>query len=133
MKQYSYETKNLIAIVNSALDGKIHTSVFTPRKLLTELREIKMHLPIGNDLSLDIQSESLTELLRISDITIFYQDDYLIFCIGIPLTSSDEYTMFHPIPLPLKYNNNTVVLIAPEVEYLGLCNDNENFFIISIR
>jgi len=31
LNQYTYETQNLVAIVNTALDGKIHTSVITPR------------------------------------------------------------------------------------------------------
>jgi len=32
---------------NSAMNGKIHTSVFTSERLLMELREIKMNIPVG--------------------------------------------------------------------------------------
>jgi len=44
LNQYSYQTNNLMSIINSAMNGKIHTSVFTPDRLLTELKEIKMNL-----------------------------------------------------------------------------------------
>lgn len=72
LNQYSYETQNLISIVNSALDGKIHTSVFTPKRLLTELREIQISLPVGSLFHLGPNMESLTEFFRISEINIFY-------------------------------------------------------------
>ena len=127
LNQYSYETQNLMSIINSAINGKIHTSVFTSERLLMELREIKMNLPVGTALPLEIKTESLTEFLQISDLTIFHREHYLVFFIGIPLTSVEEYTMYHPISLPIQYGEKTIALIPPEVDYLALSNDNENF------
>ncbi|KAE9529255.1 hypothetical protein AGLY_011931 [Aphis glycines] len=51
--------------------------------------------------------------------------------IGIPLTSREEYTTYHLISLPIQYDENTIALISPEVDYLALSNDDENF--ISFR
>ncbi|KAF0693856.1 Envelope fusion protein, partial [Aphis craccivora] len=127
LNQYSYHTQNLMAIINSAMNGKLHTSMFTSERLQTELREIKMNLPVGAVLPLEIETESLTEFLRISDLTIMHSEHYLVFLIGIPMTSVEEYTMYHPIPLPIQYDVNSIALIAPEVDFLALSNDNENF------
>jgi len=65
-----------MAIINSAMNDKLHTSMFTSERLLTELREIKMNLPVGTALPLEIETESLTEFLRISDLTIMHREHY---------------------------------------------------------
>lgn len=116
LNQYAYDTQNLIAIINSALDGKIHTSVFTPETLVKELKEIKMNLPLGTALPIEIHSESMTDYFRISEITVFHQSDYLIFAISIPLISTEWYSIYHPVPIPVPYNKKTLILINPEIE-----------------
>ncbi|KAL4092467.1 hypothetical protein QTP88_026968 [Uroleucon formosanum] len=130
LNQYSYETLNLISIVNSAINGKIHTSVFSSEQLLMELREIKLNLPGGIIFPLEIKAESLTQLIQISVLAIFHKEHYLVFSLGIPLISVEEYTIYHPISLPIQYDNNTIALIPPEVDYLALSNDNEKFFLL---
>ncbi|KAL4153814.1 hypothetical protein QTP88_001647 [Uroleucon formosanum] len=131
LNQYAYETQNLIAIINAALDGKIHTSVITPRKLIQELTEIKISLPMGNSLPIELIPESMPNLFKISEKTIFVQDEYLIFSIEIPLVASKVFNVYRLIPLPILYSTNTVILIKPEVEYLVINNDNEEFFTIT--
>ncbi|KAL4135978.1 hypothetical protein QTP88_007552 [Uroleucon formosanum] len=131
LNQYAYETQNRIAIINAALDGKIHTSVITPRKLIQELTEIKISLPMGNSLPIELIPESMPNLFKISEKTIFVQDEYLIFSIEIPLVASKVFNVYRLIPLPILYSTNTVILIEPEVEYLVINNDNEEFFTIT--
>jgi hypothetical protein len=58
-------------------------------------------------------------------------DHFIIFIAKIPLVSNDEYKVFKPITLPIPYDDNSVVLIAPDVEYLALSNDNEKFFVLT--
>jgi len=128
LNKYAYETQTLISIINSATNGKIHTSVFTPQTLLEELTEIKMDIPTGSALPVEICIESLTEILHASEINIFVKDNYLVYVIEIPLISSDEYIVYHPIPLPIQYDENRVILVDPEVEYIGVSRDSENFF-----
>jgi len=131
LNQYAYETQNLIAIINAALDGKIHTSVITPRKLIQELKEVKINLPMGNSLPIELIPESMPNLFKISEKTIFVQDEYLIFSIEIPLVASKVFNVYRLISLPILYSTNTVILIEPEVEYLVINNDNEEFFTIT--
>ncbi|XP_022163438.1 uncharacterized protein LOC111028948 [Myzus persicae] len=47
LNQYAYETQNLISIINSAIRGKIHSTVIPPIKLLRELGAIQLTLPAG--------------------------------------------------------------------------------------
>lgn len=128
LNKYAYETQTLISIINSAINGKIHTSVITPQVLCQELTEVKMNIPTGSALPVEISMESLTELLHVSEINIFVKNNYLIYIIEIPLISSDEYVVYHPIPLPIQYDEDKIILVDPETEYLGISRDSEPFF-----
>ncbi|KAE9527753.1 hypothetical protein AGLY_012826 [Aphis glycines] len=127
LSKYAYETQNLISIINSALDGKMPTSVFTPQHIIKELLEIKVDLPIGNTFPVEVNIESLNEILRISEKNIFFKDNYLIYVIEISLITSEEYSIYHPIPLPIPHSEQTIFLVDPEIDYLGVSRDNENF------
>jgi len=52
LNKFAYDTQNLKAIVNAARNGKVHTSAFTSQKLMSELREMKMNLPMESILSI---------------------------------------------------------------------------------
>ena len=127
LNKYAYETQNLISMINAALNGKIHATVINKKTLIEELREIKIVLPSGNALPIELDTESLTEIFKISEITIFHQDNYLIYSIQIPLISSSKYTVYHPIPLPIQFDTNSVVLINTEVDVIALSDDNEDY------
>ncbi|VVC31038.1 Envelope fusion protein-like [Cinara cedri] len=133
LNKYTFETQNLVSIVNAALDGKVHTNVIFSQKLLTELRKIKMILPMGSELPVEFNVESLPELLRISRISIFTQDTYLVFVIEIPLISKEEYNVYHPIPSLIQYKSDTIVLISPKIDYLAMSSDNEKYFTLTVE
>jgi hypothetical protein len=133
LNQYAYETQNLMELVNAVINGNIYTNVFTPSKLIPERREIKINLPPGRSTSLPvgINTESLAQLFKVTDVTVIHKDHFLIFVAKIPLITTEGYQVYKPIPLPIQYTNDTIVLVAPEVEYLVLSNDNEKFFILT--
>lgn len=131
LNKYAFETQNLISIVNAALDGKIHTSVLSTENLLSELREIKMTIPVNHILPTEINTESLAEFLRISEISIFITENHLVFVISIPLVTFEEYTVYHPIPLPIGYGLNAFVLIAPQTEHLAVSRNKETYFTLT--
>lgn len=123
---YAYETQNLISLINTALDVKIHTSVLTPEHIIKNLFEIKIDLPIGNTFLLEVNTESLNNILQISEKTIFFKDNCFISVIEISLVSNDEYSLYQPIPLPILHSEETIFLVDPEINYLGVSKDNEN-------
>lgn len=86
---------------------------------------------MGEALPLEIRTKYLPELHRISNIVIFDEDKYLILKMKIPLIHKENYQVYHPIPLPIPINHNSLVLIAPEVDYLALSSDSEKFLILT--
>jgi len=131
LNQYAYETQNLIGLITSAISGNIYANVFTPNKLLTELKEVKINLPTGTYLPIELSAESLPQLFRITDISVIHKEHLLIFVAKIPLIVNEEYNVYKPIPLPIQFNNNTLIMIAPDIDYLALSNDNEKFFMLT--
>jgi hypothetical protein len=131
LNRYAYETQNLISMINAAINGKIHAIVINKKRLIEELREIKIVLPSGIAIPLELNTECLTDFFKISEITIFHQDNYLIYSIQIPLISSGKYTIYHPIPLPIPFDTNSVVLINTEVDVIALSDDNEDYLTFS--
>lgn len=71
LNEYAYVTQTLISIINSAINAKIHTSILTPQNLLKELMEIKLDIPARTALPVEVCIESLTVVLRVSEINIF--------------------------------------------------------------
>lgn len=131
LNKFAYETQSLISIVNAALDGKVHTNVLSSQQLLRELREVKMSIPAGSALPVEIQAKSLTELFRVAELSVFIQDNHLVYVIEIPLVLNTEYNVYRPIPFPIQLNSDTLVLIAPEVDYLAISADNEKFLTLT--
>lgn len=128
LNQYAHETQNLIEIVNTALNGKLHTTILAARTWLRELREVKINLPVGTALPLEIAQETISEFIKLSEVAIFHRDKYLVFVTKIPLVHINDFTVYNIIPLPIEYDNKSLVLIEPEIEVLAISQDKENFF-----
>jgi len=131
LNQYAYEIQNLLTIINSAIHGNIHASILPADKLSAELKEIKVELPQGMALPIDSNVDTLTELNRISEIAICLKAEYLIFITKIPLISTDQYTVYHPIALPIPYTSDSFILVDPEFDYIALSNNNEKYFTLT--
>lgn len=41
LNQYAYEAQNLMNLINSISNGNVYTNIFSPGKLIKELKEIK--------------------------------------------------------------------------------------------
>jgi hypothetical protein len=127
LNQYAYETQNLLAILNSALKGKVHTSILHTQQWLSELREIKTIIPVGTTLPLEITAESISDFIKISEITIVHKDHFLLFVVQIPLAQTINFNAYEVIPLPIAYNDQNLVLIDPSVEVVAISYDTEKF------
>ncbi|KAF0751748.1 Envelope fusion protein [Aphis craccivora] len=88
-------------LINFALNGLMHTSVYPPSELYHELREIQLTLPPTLEL-LALESHlALPELFRASTLSVVYSQQTLMFISRIPLLSTIPYNIYHNIPLPL--------------------------------
>jgi len=131
LNQYAYETQNLISIINSAIHGKIHSTVLPPIKLIKELRAIQLTLPAGTQLPVEPKIQNVPEFLSISSISILQKDFLLIFALHFPIITVNSYDMYHPIPLPFYMKDDNAVIIEPEVDYISFSDDSEFYFTLT--
>jgi len=125
LNQFSWETQNLQAIVNSALNGLMHTSVFPPSEMIHELKQIQLTLPSALELPVTESHLEIPELFRISTLSVIYAKEILIFLTRIPLVSNLHFNLYHNIPLPMSINGSNFVLIEPQSQYLAISTNNE--------
>ncbi|KAL4156116.1 hypothetical protein QTP88_000151 [Uroleucon formosanum] len=108
LTQYAYETENLVSIVNSALLGHIHPSLLDASEFNQQLKQIKIQLPIGLGLPIDLAEKGISELLRIVEISVVYVKGILMFIMEIPLIDNYDFMLYKSIPLPVKVRINAL-------------------------
>lgn len=118
--QYAYETENLVNIVNAALQGFIHSSLLDTDEFNKQLKEIKLQIPVGSGIPVDLLESGISELLRIININVVYIKGILIFIIEIPLVSSYDFVLYKSIPLPTKIHNNLYAIMQVNSEYVAI-------------
>jgi len=74
--------------------------------LLKQFMGIKVGLHIGTDLPMEFNIKNVEEMMPLSDITIYYSNDKIIFIIHVPLVYQHELTLFQLIPIPNYDQNN---------------------------
>ncbi|XP_060869726.1 uncharacterized protein LOC132944420 [Metopolophium dirhodum] len=131
LNQYAYETQNLLAIIDSALDGKLHTSLLHTQRWLANLREIKANIPIGTTFPLEIKTESIADFIKISEITVCHKGQYFIFVTKIPLVQTIDFNAYKVIPLPIIYDSQSFILIDPSMEIIATSYDTQKFFTLT--
>ncbi|KAL4082731.1 hypothetical protein QTP88_029664 [Uroleucon formosanum] len=128
LNQFAWETQNLQSIVNSALNGLMHTNVYPPSKLIHELKQIQLTLPSTLELPITESHLSIPELFRTSKLSVVYIQQNLVFVTRIPLLSNLRFNLFHNIPLPIPTNKGNIVIIEPQAQYLTISDTNEYHF-----
>ncbi|KAL4152887.1 hypothetical protein QTP88_000720 [Uroleucon formosanum] len=110
LNQFAWETQNLQSIVNSALNGLMHTNVYPPSKLIHELKQIQLTLPSTLELPITESHLSIPELFRTSKLSVVYIQQNLVFVTRIPLLSNLRFNLFHNIPLSIPTNKENLIL-----------------------
>lgn len=72
-------------IIQVAKMGQVHPSLIRPDELNSQLKDIKVSLPSGTDLPVGFDNGDSQELLRLSDLIVYYSDNNIVFKINIPL------------------------------------------------
>lgn len=126
LNQFAWETQNLQSIVNSALNGLMHTNVYPPSQLIHEHKQIQLTLPSTLELPITESHLSIPELFRTSKLSVVYIQQNLVFVTRIPLLSNLRINLFHNIPLPIPTNKGTI--IEPQAQYLAISDTNEYHF-----
>jgi hypothetical protein len=132
--QYEYETSTINQIITAARGGIIHTSLITPQELAATLKEIshkvkgKLSILMGRT-----NTAELYELHKITKLTVFYENERLVFITKIPLITDTELILYNAIPIPmvrtLNYGNsiNTRVSINLDNPYIAITKDRREY------
>jgi len=121
------EVGKLTDIIHTAQQGKIHASVLELEK---NLREIKITLPTGATLPTGISSREAVEIIKMSDITIYFRDDSIVYVLKIPIVKDKDLTLYKLLPAPIKLDNQlNYAYIKPDVDYLAI-SINKEFFTV---
>lgn len=106
--------------------GIIHTSLISPRELLENIKDIKVPLPGGTDLPTDLDIQNIYELIKLSDLTIYYANDNLVFILTLPLIYQNDFILYNLIPVPV-CNGNDCHYIKPSNKYLAISNTKKHY------
>jgi len=66
LTKYFYETNTLLETIQMARVGQMHPSLLPPSDLLEQLRNIKISLPSGTELPIELDLVNANELLRLN-------------------------------------------------------------------
>lgn len=104
----------------------LHPTVLSPMQLFKELELHINYMPKHSELPVPLSLLNVNDIITVSDIVCYYQDNKLIFILQIPLVLSQFYNLYNliPFPVPLDLNTpDTYVLIAPNKPYLAITLD----------
>ena len=124
LNQYTFEINTFCEIIQLAKIGQIHPNLFTKQELINQLRDIKVSVPSGTDLPIDIEKGDPYELLGLSDVIIYYSDNKIVFKINIPLVYQHVLTLYHLIPKPVCILNNCIY-IKTSYNFLAVSRSKE--------
>ncbi|KAE9523210.1 hypothetical protein AGLY_016377 [Aphis glycines] len=124
LTKYIYETNTLLETIQMARVGQMHPSLLPPNDLLEQLRDIKVSLPSGTELPIELDLVNAYELLRLSDLTVYCSDNRIVFIITLPLVYQNELTLYHLIPKPVCKLTNCLY-IKPSYNFLAISKTKE--------
>jgi len=102
--------------------GTLYTSVW--RQQLSQFKDVKLNLPSGTDLPLELDISNSNDILKLFEVAIYPAGNNLVFKIRIPLIYQHILTLYHLLPkLVCKINN--CVYIKPSFNYVAISKLNQ--------
>lgn len=123
--EYELELEILTDAILLARRGLIHPKILSPKELFKHLKETRFVVD-DKQFPVPLEPNQFTNLIDVSDISIFYKNHRLIYVIEIPLIEQNNFILYHAIPLPIKQNERGIyAFINPSYAYLGLRSDKQ--------
>lgn len=104
--------------------GLIHPSLIHPDEMLRQFRDIKIWLPSGTDLPVEVTTINTQELVQLSDVTMYYSDCNIVFVLKIPLVYHHVFTLYKLISIPI-CNINNCIYVKPNYNYIAISRSKE--------
>jgi len=134
LESYSFIENEINDILNSITFAKlkiIHTSIITPKDLVSALQIISQNLQ-KNNLPLSPREAKVATYLDIIELSAFQTIDKLIFVLDIPLVEPDFYTVYRLYPIPTRDNRTKLHYILPTLQkYIAKADNSDQFITLS--
>ncbi|XP_050060778.1 uncharacterized protein LOC126551465 [Aphis gossypii] len=117
----------LVEIIQSAKLGQIHPSLINTKALLEQFKNIKLVLPSGTSMPLEVEINNVYDLVKLSDLTVYYNENNLVFILNIPLVYQHDLSLYKLIPLPVCVadNKKKCMYIRPKHDFLAVTKSKE--------
>lgn len=117
----------LVEILQSARSGQIHPSLISTKNLLEQFKDIKLILPSGTNMPLEVQHANVYDLVKLSDLTVYFNNNNIVFILNIPLVYQHELSLYKLIPLPacITEDKKKCMYIKPKHEFLAVTKSKE--------
>uniref|UniRef100_A0A2S2NTW6 Envelope fusion protein n=1 Tax=Schizaphis graminum TaxID=13262 RepID=A0A2S2NTW6_SCHGA len=125
--QYAFETNYISEMINLARAGQIHSGVLPIESLHESMKEIKLSLPKGTSLPFEIDNIEPYNLYKLSEVSVVYQNQLLMFNIKIPLVDQQGFNLYNIIPMPIKIKNKQFAYVKNTYDYIAISPSNEYF------
>ncbi|XP_063915349.1 uncharacterized protein LOC135131502 [Zophobas morio] len=127
---------NLISVVLFAQRNQVHPFIITPEQFLRELKSTLSYVPSSKKYPLPLISGNAHDLLKLTELKLFYSHSELIYIISVPLVMDITFTIYHLIPLPVPHDkdhdsNTTYVFIQPQNKYIAMSNNRLQYLVMS--
>jgi len=93
------KVNRFVDILQSARSGQIHPSLISTKELLEQFKSIKLALPSGTNMPLEVEYSNVYDLIKLSDLTVYFNKDNIVFILNIPLAYQHELSLYKLIPL----------------------------------
>ena len=128
--QYAYETATLEQIVTAAREGIIHPSLMTPQELALTLKAVEQTIKKQYSIPMGTRASELGEFQKITKMSVYYENDKLVFITKIPLVIDIELTLYNIIPIPMSRIRDDIQAWYISVQtyyYIAITKDRKRY------
>ena len=117
----------LVEIIQSARLGQVHPSLINTKALFEQFKDIKLVLPSGTNMPLEVEFNNVYDLVKLADLTVYYNKNNLVFILNIPLVYQHDLSLYKLIPLPVCVTNDKkkCMYIKPKHDFLAVTKSKE--------
>jgi hypothetical protein len=125
--QYLNEIDTLFTILENAKVGQLHPYLIGPQELLDQFQDIRLSLPEDRDLPYIPTLDTVYDILKLSDIVVYYSNDNLVFVITIHLVHKDNFILYNLIPKPICKKNMNCMYVKPSYNFIAISKTKERY------
>ncbi|XP_022834733.1 uncharacterized protein LOC111362308 [Spodoptera litura] len=117
----------LFKTLTDVYKGHIDVHLITPTNLIEQLSEIASKLPSTSYLPVKNIREDLKDLYKLLYMRARVTNYYFLFEVHVPLIADEDFTLYKAIPLPMKINTETTIVLM-SAQYIAV-NFRKNSYV----